>query len=180
MTERIGLYLQRFAEYLSGTYGHERLELIAERLGDEVEWLRDCASWLAQLELGEYPLVINLRPDADHPDRCNIVDVGRVRRVLVRIAADIDELARARSVEDLERAQVDRDLRAERRRRLAESSLAFPAHGRSIRQYRQALYEFERSVGGAARPTRTRSTAASTRRRQRVVLGAQCRASSSA
>jgi hypothetical protein len=26
VTERIGLHLQRFAEYLSGTYGHERLE----------------------------------------------------------------------------------------------------------------------------------------------------------
>jgi hypothetical protein len=28
-------------------------ELIAERLGDEVEWLRDCATWLGQLEFGE-------------------------------------------------------------------------------------------------------------------------------
>ena len=42
-------------------------ELIAQRLGDEVEWLRDCTIWLAQLELGEYPPVINLRPEADHP-----------------------------------------------------------------------------------------------------------------
>ena len=41
-------------------------------------------------------------------------------------------------------AQVDRDVRAERRRRLAESPLAFPAHGRSIRQYQQALYDFEK------------------------------------
>ena len=106
---------------------------IAERLLDEVEWLRDCASWLAQLELGEYPPVINLRAEPDHPDRCNIVvDVGRVRRALLRIAADIDELARVRSVEDLEHAQVDGDMRAERRRRLAESPLAFPAHGRGI------------------------------------------------
>ena len=89
--------------------------------------------------------MVNLRPEADHPDRCNIVvDLDRVRRVLLRIAADIDELARARSVEELEHAQVDRDVRAERRRRLAESTLAFPAHGRSIRQYRQALYEFEK------------------------------------
>ena len=56
----------------------------------------------------------------------------------------IDELARARSVEELEHAQVDRDVRAERRRRLAESPLAFPAHGRSVRPYRQALYEFEK------------------------------------
>ena len=120
-------------------------ELIAERLGDEVEWLRDCASWLAQLDHGEHPPVINLRPEADHPDRCSIVvDIGRVRRVLLRIAADIEELARARSVEELEHAQVDRDVRAERRRRLAESPLAFPAHGRSIRQYQQALYDFEK------------------------------------
>lgn len=45
---------------------------------------------------------------------CNIVaDVGRVRRVLLRIAGGIDELARARIVQD-EQAQVDRDLRAER------------------------------------------------------------------
>ena len=89
--------------------------------------------------------MVNLRPEADHSDRCNlVVDLDRVRRVLLRIAADIDELARARSVEDLEHAQVDRDVRAERRRRLAESTLAFPAHGRSIRQHRQALYEFEK------------------------------------
>ena len=120
-------------------------ELIAARLLDEVEWLRDCAGWLAQLDRGEYPPVVNLRPEADHPERCNIVvDLDRVRRVLLRIAADIDELARARSVEDLEHAQVDPDVRAERRRRLAESPLAFPAHGRSIRHYRQALYEFEK------------------------------------
>ena len=86
-------------------------------------------------ETSEYPPVINLRPEADHPDRCNIVvHVGRVRRVLLRIAADIDELARVRSIEDLEHAQVDGDVRAERRRRPAESPLAFPAHGRRIRE----------------------------------------------
>ncbi len=80
-------------------------ELIAERLGDEVEWLRDCARWLAQLDLGTSAPVTNLRPDADHPDRCNVVvDIGRVRAVLLRIASDIDELARARTIEDLEHA----------------------------------------------------------------------------
>ena len=42
-------------------------ELIAQRLGDEVEWLRDCATWLAQLEVGEYPPVINLRPQSRSP-----------------------------------------------------------------------------------------------------------------
>ena len=107
-----------------GSYDDELAgrELIAERLGDEVEWLHECTNWLAQLELGEYPPVINLRPEADHPERCDIVvDVGRVRRVLLRIAADIDELARAGSVDELEQAEVDRDVRADRRRRLAES-----------------------------------------------------------
>ena len=84
-------------------------------------------------------------PEADHPERYNlVVDSGRVRAVLLRIAADIDELARARSVEELEHSQVDPDARAERRRRLAEPPLAFPAHGKSIRQCRQALYGFEK------------------------------------
>ena len=119
-------------------------ELIAQRLGDEVEWLRDCARWLAQLDLGKHPPVTNLRPESDHPERCNIIiDIDRVRHVLLRIAADVDELARARSVDELEHAQVDPDVRAERRRRLAESPLAFPAHASSVRQYRQALYDFE-------------------------------------
>jgi hypothetical protein len=31
----------------------------------------------------------DLRPEADHPERCNIVvDIDRVREVLLRIAAD--------------------------------------------------------------------------------------------
>jgi site-specific recombinase XerD len=38
VTERIGLHLQRFAEYLSGTYGHERLEAVVRR---DVAGLRD-------------------------------------------------------------------------------------------------------------------------------------------
>lgn len=89
-------------------------EMIADRLRDEVQWLRDCARWLEQLEVGEYPPVVNLPPDADHPDRCKIVvDLDRVRRMLLRIAADVDELARARTVEDLEHAQIDPDVRAD-------------------------------------------------------------------
>ncbi len=64
--------------------------------------------------------------------------------MLLRIASDIDELARVRTVEDLEHARVDPDLHAERRRRLAEPPLAFPAHGSSTRQWRQALYDFEK------------------------------------
>ncbi len=131
-----------------------------------VEWLRDCASWLAQLELGEYPPVINLRPEPTHPDRCSIVvDVGRVRRVLLRMAADIDELARVRSVEDLDHAQVDGDVRAERRRRLAESPLAFPRTVAASASPAERRMSSRRSAGAAGRPTHTRSTAAATRRR---------------
>jgi hypothetical protein len=53
-------------------------------------------------------------------------------------------LARARRVEDLDHAAVRPDARAERRRRVAEPPLAFPAHGTSIKQFREALYQFER------------------------------------
>src|ERR1039458_6273026 len=66
-------------------------------------------------------------PDCFH--RSNIVvDLDRVRRALLRIAA-ISMSSSARSVEDLEHAQIDPDVRAERRRRLAESPLALPTHG---------------------------------------------------
>ena len=47
--------------------------------------------------------------------------------VIDRIAADIDELARARRVEDLNTAAVLPGRRAERRRRLAEPDLEFRA-----------------------------------------------------
>jgi hypothetical protein len=50
-----------------------------------------------------------------------------VRAVIDRIAADIDELARARRVQDLNTAAVLPDSRAERRRRLAEPDLEFRA-----------------------------------------------------
>ena len=55
------------------------------------------------------------------------VDLARVRAVIDRIAADLDELARARRVQDLNTAAVLPDPRAERRRRLAEPDLEFRA-----------------------------------------------------
>ena len=143
-------------------------EMIADRLRDEVQWLRDCARWLEQLEVGEYPPVVNLRPDADHPDRCNIVvDLDRVRRML-RIAADVDELARARTVEDLEHAQIDPDVRADAAgvwpSRRSRSPLMVVASASTARRCMSS----RRNAGAAGRPTRTRSTAASTRRRTRL------------
>ena len=46
-------------------------------------------------------------------------------RILNRIAADVDELARARRVADLDAAAVLGDRRAERRRQAAEPDLDF-------------------------------------------------------
>ena len=80
---------------------------IADRLSDEVSWLRQCAEWLAHLDVDGYPPAVNLRPSADWPDRAVVaVDLARVRAVIERIAADVDELARARRVEDPDTAEA--------------------------------------------------------------------------
>jgi hypothetical protein len=54
-----------------------------------------------------------------------VAGLPRVAAILNRIAADIDELARARCVADLNAAAVLGDRRAERRRRAAEPDLNF-------------------------------------------------------
>jgi len=85
-----------------------------------VNWLRQCAGWLAQLGADSYLPAVNLRPAADWPDRAVVaVDLARAA-VIDRIAAGVDELARARRVQDLTTATVLPDPLAERRRRLAE------------------------------------------------------------
>ena len=49
--------------------------------------------------------MVNLRPEGDHPGRAHVVvDLPRVTAILQRIAADVDELARARRVADLDAA----------------------------------------------------------------------------
>jgi len=56
------------------------------------------ADWLAHLDADSYPPAVNLRPSADWPGRAVVaVDLARVRAVIGRIAADVDELARARA-----------------------------------------------------------------------------------
>jgi hypothetical protein len=93
-----------------------------------VDWLRQCAGWLRQLDGGGYPPTVNLRPSADWPDRAVVaVDLARVRTVIDRVAVDVDELARTRWVQDLTSAAVLPDRWAERRRRLAEPDLEFRA-----------------------------------------------------
>jgi AcrR family transcriptional regulator len=80
---------------------------IADRLSDEVSWLRQCADWLAHLDADGCPPAVNLRPSADWPGRAVVaVDLARVAAVIDRIAADVDELARARRVQDLDTAAV--------------------------------------------------------------------------
>jgi hypothetical protein len=61
------------------------------------------AGWLRQLDGGGYPPAVNLRPSADWPDRAVvIVDLARVQAIIDRIAADVDELARAWRAGDLD------------------------------------------------------------------------------
>jgi hypothetical protein len=84
--------------------------------------------WLAHLDADSYPPAVNLRPSDDWPDRAVVaVDLARVRAVIDRIAADVDELARARRVQDLNSAAVLPGPRAERRWRLAEPDMEFRA-----------------------------------------------------
>jgi hypothetical protein len=107
-------------------------DLICDRLLDEVDWIRQCADWLTHLNTSEYPPAVNLRPDGDHPDRALVVaDLPKVAAILRRIAADVDELARARRVADLGAAAVLPGRRAERRRRVAEPDLDFREFCRS-------------------------------------------------
>src|SRR5664280_828387 len=72
-------------------------ELVADRLEDEVDWLRQVASWLVHLDAAGYPPAVNPRPSQDWPERALVaVDLARAAAVLDRVAADVGELARGR------------------------------------------------------------------------------------
>jgi hypothetical protein len=76
-----------------------------------------------------------------------MVDLPRAQASLERIAADVDELARARQVTELDVAAVRPDRRAERRRRAAEDDLDFRQFGaRDTANSRSAATE-ARSLG---------------------------------
>jgi hypothetical protein len=82
-------------------------DTIADRLSDEVSWLRQCADWLAHLDADSETPAASLPSPTDGPDRAVVaVDLARVRAVIDRIAADVDELARAQRVQDLDTASV--------------------------------------------------------------------------
>lgn len=121
-------------------------DLIGDRLDDEAAWLRQAVQWLGQLEDGGYPPVVNLRPGGDWPDTANVgVTVPRVAALLDRIAHDIEELARARRVEELHDAAVLPDRRAERRRRLVEPDLDFRTFCRAKRMPSSSHVQLERA-----------------------------------
>jgi len=89
------------------------------RLADEAEVLRWCITWLEQLEHADH-VAVNLRPTSEDETAFVPFDRPRVLRVLARIAADLDELAR-RSLESAGAlADGQEERRARHRQRLAE------------------------------------------------------------
>ena len=109
---------------------------IQTRLAAEVEVLRWCIAWLERLEHEDH-VVVNLRPESEEETEFVPFDRHRVLRVLARIAADLDELAR-RPLENTEALAADQEeLRARHRQRLAEPEP--PPRRLSQREERSAL-----------------------------------------
>jgi hypothetical protein len=100
------------------------------RLVAEVELMRQCVRWLHQLERGE-DVIVNMMPDTERETEYVRFDRPRVIRILERIVADLDQLAKGGAT------LSDRDPATEQRRRLA----ATPATARrlSTREERDAL-----------------------------------------
>jgi hypothetical protein len=109
---------------------------VQARVAEEVEVLRWCLDWLAQLECGEM-VVVNLRPDTEDTTEFVRFDQARVCRVLARIAADLDTLARHGLATDTESPEEPIDPRKRHRRRLAESDEK--PRGRTAKEQREAL-----------------------------------------
>jgi hypothetical protein len=107
------------------------------RLVEEVEVLRWCIDWLAQLERGEM-VVVNLRPDTEDVTEFVRFDQARVHRVLARIAADLDALARHDPTTETTSPAESMDPRMQHRRRLAEPEEE-PPRGRTAKEQREAL-----------------------------------------
>jgi hypothetical protein len=109
---------------------------VPARVADEVEVLRWCIDWLAQLERGEM-VVVNLRPDTEDATEFVQFDHARVLRVLARIAADLDAVARQDPATEPERPVESTDPRTRHRKRLAESDEK--PRGRTAKEQRDAL-----------------------------------------
>jgi len=96
---------------------------------------RQALRWLEQAERGE-TVVVNLRPDTDPETEYVVFERWRILRVLERIAADLDDVARPPGV-PAPLAPPDEDAGTRYRRRLAEP-LPRPRR-RSVRDERAAL-----------------------------------------
>jgi hypothetical protein len=128
-------------------------DTVADRLNDEAQALRDVVDWLDQLVRTGMPEVLDLRPRADFPLHYRVLaNHERILRILGRISADIDELARARRVADLPTEGIDADPRLRIRRRLAEAPIEIPPHGSSTKQWREAIEWFENEHRRAGLP----------------------------
>jgi hypothetical protein len=89
------------------------------RLAAEVEVLRWCIAWLERLEHEDH-VVVNLRPESEEETEFVPCDRPRVLRVLARMAADLDELARRPRENTEALAAGQEELQARHRQRLAE------------------------------------------------------------
>ncbi len=112
--------------------------IIHSRLEEELEVLRWCLDWLERLEQGD-EVVVNLRPDTDDKTEFVRFDRPRVRQVLARIVADLDEFAHSPLLTAEATVEGNEDPRARHRRRLAEPE---PTSRRlSMQEERAALRE---------------------------------------
>ena len=104
-----------------------------------------------------------MRPDIDRERYNVVVDAARIRRILLRIAADVDELARARRIEDLDTAAVDPPTAEQSAAdgspsRRSRSLLTAPASSNGVKRCTTT----SANAGSAARSTSTPSTETST------------------
>ena len=125
-------------------------ETVSERLNDEADLIVQCVQWLTQLDDPDGPLagpIINLRPDQDRPQTLNgRVDRERVIRILRRIASDIEELARARTLNDTTFAAEETEPLQRVRRRYSEPDIPRPTGPMSIPQSRRAWDRYEKAI----------------------------------
>jgi hypothetical protein len=110
---------------------------VQARVAEEVEVLRWCIDWLAQLERGEM-VVVNLRPDTEDATEFVRFDQAWVLRVLARIAAELDALARHDPTTETTSPAESLDPSMRHRRRLAEPEEG-PPRGRTAKEQREAL-----------------------------------------
>ena len=101
------------------------------------EVLRWCLDWLERPARGEI-VVVNLCPDTENVTAYVQFDHARVRRVLARIAADLDMLAHQGPATETEHAEPAAEARGRHRQRLAEPEEQHQ-RGRTAKEQREAL-----------------------------------------